>query len=187
MLTIHVSLSLIVVVLAMVSLIAISFACGLWWLFRTLRLGQFKSAVEDGSSELKRATTAAAKAVQAATAENQELVLELIQQLQTVHDGIQNLVPADMRNALHRVAMLHAKDMTEKYLDQLKEAGAKIELYQLWLRAMTGGPSDISCAARRGFPVGMPEDLAGRLEAEVSKRRGQNVNGRPQPSPFASR
>ena len=140
MLTIHVSLSLIITVLAVVSLIAISFACGLWWLFRTLRLGQFKSAVEDGSSELKRATTSAAKAVQAATAENKELVLELIQQLQTVHEEIRNLAPADIHDALHRVAKLHAKDMTEKYLDQLKEAGARIELYQLWLRAMNGRP-----------------------------------------------
>ena len=39
--------------------------------------------------------------------------------------------------------------MTEKSLDQLKEMATRIELYQLWLRALTGGPRDIDRAAMR--------------------------------------
>ncbi|WP_303981575.1 hypothetical protein [Dongia mobilis] len=149
MITLHLSLATIIAVLAILALIAVSLGVGLYCLLRAYRLGQFKNAVDESKEEIRKATTEAVKAIKAATASNSEQVLELVEQLQDVREGIRHLAPHDIQDALNRVAKLHAKDMTEKYLDQLKEMATRIELYQLWLRALTGGPRDIDRAAMR--------------------------------------
>ncbi|MBK8158544.1 MAG: hypothetical protein IPK59_07160 [Rhodospirillaceae bacterium] len=178
MFTFQLSLFTILIALAIIAALVASLAFGLWYLFRMLRFGQYKQAVASGTDALKEVTAEAAETVRKATSDNNDAVLELVRQLQTVREGIENLAPADIRTALDRLAKLHAKDMTEGYLDRLKKMKEKIDLYQIWLRALTGGQNELSQAARRGFPEEMPEDLAGRIEGLVSQRWRGGINGR---------
>jgi hypothetical protein len=151
---------------------------GLTFYFWNLRRMQYRQAAEANAAALREVTAEAVAAILKATTDNNAAVLELVRQLKSVQDDISNLAPDEVRTALTRVAKLHAKDMTEGYLDKLKASKEKIDLYQLWLKALTGNQSELGQAARRGFPEEMPEALAGRIEAVIAQRWRGHVNGR---------
>lgn len=139
---------------------------------------QYRQSAEANAAALRDVTAESIAAILNATNENNAGVLDLVRQLQAVQDGIANLAPDDVRTALSRVAKLHAKDMTEEYLDKLKISKEKIDLYQIWLKGLTGNQNELGQAARRGFPADMPEALAGRIEAVVAQRWRGHINGR---------
>lgn len=181
MFTFHVSLDIVLIALALIVLLVGSLAGGLWWLVRALRECRLGDTVRESARTLKAATTAAAAEVSSATEAHAVGALELVRELRAVQDGISNLAPASIRDALSRVAKLHAKEMTEEYRRTAQDALQTVANYQLWLRGLTGGPGELSRAATQGYPKGLPEDLAGRLDAVVSQRR-MSVKGRQEPT-----
>jgi hypothetical protein len=109
-------------------------------------------------------------------------VRSLENDLRLAAERFRDLTPAGVQRALDRKVDIAAEEKAKQYKSAVDAAALEIELYRLWLRALTGGGTDLSKAAQKGYPKSLPDDLAGRLDAWCDQRRTQ-PRGRDQRRP----
>lgn len=102
--------------------------------------------------------------------------------LRAAAERFRDLTPATVQKALERKVELAAEEKAKHYKSVADAAALEIDLYRLWIRALTGGSNDLSKAAQRGYPRSLPDDLAGRLDAHCDQRRTE-PKGRDQRRP----
>jgi hypothetical protein len=150
------------------------------WLIGTagiLRSNKMAEQVEAAAARTERSANEIVAGVRKTAHEGAERIRDMGQEIAALLEAIRRLTPEDVRDAVLRLATIHAKEMTEKHRETAMEALRERGLYRQWLWALTGGPNDLSQVADKGYPADLPSDIAARLDALCAQRR-ISVKGR---------
>jgi hypothetical protein len=138
---------------------------------RGLRGREIAQLIDDAAARAERSAKSVVLGVQATANTGAERIRDMTQEIAELLEAIRRLTPEDVRDSVIRLAAIHAKEMTEKHRQTAMDAVRERNLYWTWIRALTGGPAELSQAAALGYPADLPPDVAGRLDAYLAQRR----------------